>query len=162
LRLAWETADEGDASADAPGWDLRAVEVRDEQGIALRSLPIAVTAPSERAPADPLATLLGPPGEALRAGFETDLVLWGRAPGANARVEGLGPASESQRAALSACFDAQSTVALAPQAIRRAELGGPLARLDRAPAPAGKNADSEASSGAPDAPARDAARPGRF
>jgi hypothetical protein len=107
---------EGAIAADA----LRAIEVRDERGVALTPFPsVAATTKGEIAgtePSDPLATLLAPPSEELRAGFAVSVILWGRAPGAGAAVSGLDDVD----------------IALAPTHLASRDLDAALARIDGA------------------------------
>jgi hypothetical protein len=120
---------EGDASA-APV-ELRAVEVSDEHGVALRTLE------SGAQPTEPVHTLFAPPSGELRSGEAAQWVLWGRSPQAGARVVGL----------------LDEPLALESGSLRRSELTVPLARLDR-PRTSGKNGAqgaSETSHGEPDA-----------
>ena len=115
------------SGADAPApLALGAVEVRDENGVALASIPSA-SAGGE--PADPLRALMVAPSGTLQLGQAVDWVLWGRAPGAQARLSGL--------AGVELAFKAQS--------IRRSELSLPLARLDRDAPSRGKNDQAAAS-----------------
>jgi hypothetical protein len=100
-----------------PGGALRAISVRDDRGVALAPFQPSAASPGE--PADPLATLLSPPPDALSGGRAVSVILWGREPGSGARLSGL-EAGE---------------VALAPARMTVRELDTALARID-APLPA--------------------------
>jgi hypothetical protein len=98
---------------------LRSIAIRDERGVALTPFPAATQGVlTSTEPADPLATLLAPPAEALRPGFAVSVILWGRAPGKDAVVTGLSDVD----------------VALAPTQLASRDLDAALARID---APAG-------------------------
>ncbi|MCE9593963.1 MAG: hypothetical protein K8S98_07215 [Planctomycetes bacterium] len=114
--------------ADAPfDLDAPALIVRDREGIALEAIPLGAS--RDAAPSDPLRTLVAARSASLAPGESVDLVLWGRAPKADARLEGLG---------------ALGALPLEGTAYRRADLEVPLARLDVA----GKSAASRSSAGA--------------
>ena len=126
-----------EAAADStPALALGAVEVSDDNGVALSSIPGIATGTE---PADPLRALLLAPSGSLQAGQAVDWVLWGRAPAEHAHLTGL--------AGVELAFQAHS--------FRRSELSLPLARLDREPPSNetiaseknanGKNADANAS-----------------
>ena len=106
---------------------LRKIAIEDEHGPALAPFPAAAALDNE--PADPLATLLAPPAGKLRSGTAVSVILWGRAPAADARVKGLGDVE----------------VALAPTRMGSRELDTALARID-AQNPAQQNPSA---SGAP-------------
>jgi hypothetical protein len=127
LSLRYDAKSAADGAAPAP-LALGAVEVSDEKGLALSSIPGAAAG---AAPADPLRALVVAPSGTLQPGQAVDWVLWGRAPLAPARLNGL--------AGVELAFQAHS--------IRRSELSLPLARLDRDAVSAGKNDDSAASDG---------------
>ena len=119
-------ADAAGAASPVGPVELGPVEVRDEVGLALSSIPrSAAGAPG----ADPLRALVRAPSGPLQAGQSVDWILWGRAPTAHAHLAGLAGASPE--------FTAQS--------VRRSELSLPLARLDRSAAAPGKNAAAAAS-----------------
>ena len=115
----------GDGSVAAGA--LRSIAVEDERGRALVPFPAVTAADNE--PADPLATLLAPPAGELRAGDAVSVILWGRRPGAGARLSGL----------------AEVEVALAPTHIGSRELDTALARIDAQSA----SASNVSTSGAP-------------
>lgn len=115
---------ESDGSDAAP-LALGAVEVRDEQGVALRSIP---SAEGSQQLADPLRALFVPPAGELQPGQAVDWVLWGRRPGDRAQLAGL--------SGVELRFEART--------VRRSELSLPLARLDRTTAK-GKNDAADAS-----------------
>jgi hypothetical protein len=151
LRIAWQPAVKTEAAALPPELALNSLSIADERGVAL-----AVLASDRGAPRpgtrDPLATLLGPPSAPLTPGHEVDVFLWGRAPESGARIEGLAPPDATTGSA--------AAIALAPQAIRRAELGGSLARLDSPLA--GNTAERGASTRPQAPPERDGARASRL
>lgn len=109
--------------ADVARYRAEGLRVVDARGVALvELLPEPAARPVDR-PADPLRTLLsahGAAGARLPRGRATlDVVLWGRRPEAGARLEGLAPAAGAPLA-----------MELEPERLRRADLSGPLARLD--------------------------------
>jgi hypothetical protein len=108
---------EGGIAAEA----LRSIAIRDEGGTALTPFPVAAkSAITPTEPADPLATLLAPPVEALRPGFAVSVILWGRTPGKDALVSGL----------------CDVDVALAPTQLASRDIDAALARIDGPGAPA--------------------------
>jgi len=109
LRLVGGPA--GGALDSAGALDLSGLSVSDAQGVALR--PIGGGVARGPAVAKPLEVLLAPPAE-LRGGEACGLVLWGRAPSADVRIDGLGP----------------STLELAAGSVRRRAEDEALARLD--------------------------------
>jgi hypothetical protein len=131
----------GDAPArtEAAGIALGPVSVRDDQGAALESLP-PVGQPVDGEPFQPLRTLVAPPAGALRPGEAADWILWGRAPGAGARLVGLVP---EQDELFRAATGFQGALDLRATEVRRGDLGQPLARLERAPG--GKSGEGQAS-----------------
>lgn len=156
LRLEARAAETGadGASPSEAAFDLRSVGIADDSGAAL--VPLALASPERppdhppqqppHHPMDPLATLLAPPSAPLRPGQGIDLFLWGKAPGAGARVTGLGEEG------------GEVAVALVPRQVRAGDIGGPLARLDPAavsPNTGGKSAPAASSTAAgkrPDEP----------
>jgi hypothetical protein len=136
LRLSWERASEASsAGSPEPALSLGELSVRDATG---RALGVVLPAGSAL-PLDPLVALFAAPGGALQAGQGIDLVLWGRAPSGEAWLDGVRPGEAS----------APIAVALRERELRRSELGGPLARLDRpqspSPAASGKNPSGDPS-----------------
>lgn len=110
-RLRLELARDAGSSADAPALDVAALAVDDAEGRALSPLQLGKEL-------DPLATLLGPPRAPLGPGTGLDLFLWGRAPGAGARLSGIP--------------GAVADLSFHTRTLRSADLVGPMARLDAA------------------------------
>jgi hypothetical protein len=130
---------DGPLQSPAAGIALGPVSVHDEQGPALESLE-AVSQPLDGAPVQPLRTLVAPPSGALRPGQTADWILWGRAPGAGARLVGLVP---EQDELFRAATGFGGALALRSTEVRRGDLGQPLARLERPPS--GKRDGGQAS-----------------
>lgn len=116
---------------------LKGIQVEDEQGLALAPLPAL---PESDEAISPLCTLLAPPTGSFGPGQTVDWILWGRAPGLQARLAGL-PEDADGADRRPAPF--QGPLDLRATRLRRADLGQPLARLDRELA--GKNQTSAAS-----------------
>jgi len=126
LSLRWKASADGGALAG--GLPLQPLELHDSKGHALS--PIRRPADS----LDPLLTLLAAPAEPLLPGNGADLVLWGRAPQAAAgelRLEGwpLEDRDAALRATGTTGFEGRPV--LVSSDLRRAEIEGPLARLER-------------------------------
>jgi hypothetical protein len=102
---------------------LGAVEVRGE-----RDRVVLASIAADGAEADPVAAVFRAPSGELRPGETAAWVLWGRWPDAGARLLGLDGGEWPLQAS----------------SVRRGELAGPLARLDRAQ---GKNGQPRASTG---------------
>lgn len=68
------------------GFDLTGARVEDERGVALTAFP-SVEATSPSSIVDPLAALVAPPTALVPVENHVSLLLWGRAPGADARFE---------------------------------------------------------------------------
>jgi hypothetical protein len=142
LSLRWE-ASEGHGSRDDPrasGLLLERLELHDSEG--------RVLAPIHRPTdsLDPLLTLLAAPAEPLLPGNGTDLVLWGRSPRAASgelRLEGwpLQDPDAALRATGTTGFEGRPV--LVSSDLRRAEIEGPLARLDRPSPSAAADAPAE-------------------
>ncbi len=151
LSVRWQS--KGAVTAVAPPGDrparsapagiaLGPVEVFDAAGRTLRSFePPPPPGPLAR-PAQPLAILLGPPPGALHPGESADWILWGWPPEGELRLTGLVPEDDEQFRAVTGFGGA---FALRATRLRRGDLLGPLARLDRGAA--GKNADLGPSEG---------------
>jgi hypothetical protein len=142
LSLRWEAPRAEVGRQQGAGNDPDAVErlalqgcaVEDELGTALQPLP---ELPQDGdLPVSPLRTLLAPPVGSLGPGESLDWILWGRAPGLGASLIGLPEGSGAGEAA-------KSSLELRATRLRRADLGQPLARLDREPS--GKNPTAETS-----------------
>jgi hypothetical protein len=141
LSVRWERPRPSGAAAAAPapgdrpervpaaGIALGPVSVVDGEGTALVSLP-AAGEPDPGAPVAPLRTLVSPPRGSLRAGQEADWILWGRAPQAGARLEGLVPPDDGL---FLAATGFGGPIPLRTALLRRGDLGQPLARLERPP-----------------------------
>jgi hypothetical protein len=132
-------AGESVAQVRPAGIELGPVSVEDEAGLALRSLDDPPPR-AEGEPTPPLRTLLAPPVGALRPGRTADWILWGRAPGAGARLVGLTPRADP---VFQAATGFEGPFPLRATRVRRGDLGQPLARLERAPN--GKTAGAGAS-----------------
>ncbi len=140
LRLEWRA---GEAAGTLPSWssiELSKLVIEDQRGRALAPMHL-------NRELDPLATLLQPPAVPLEMGASIDLVLWGRAPGAEAKLVGFEARDSSDREVI---LGHEFQVSLSSRPLRKGDLVGPLARLDSAPAgpnpkPEGKTAPSGAS-----------------
>jgi hypothetical protein len=139
LSLRWEAA-RPDALRSAPGATtarlaLQGLAIEDEHGKALEPLPEVASIDSE--PVLPLRTLLAPPAGSLGPGETLDWILWGRAPGLGASLIGLAVDAKPSGTAFPGSLELRAT------RLRRADLGQPLARLDRELA--GKNPSAQTS-----------------
>ena len=124
----------GEAVPERAELALGPVRIDDEQGLALAALEErAFGGAAESARADPLRALFGPPAGGLRSGQAADWILWGRAPGAGARLVGLLPPADAPDADdFERSTGLRGPLLLVPSTVRRSELVLPVARLDRA------------------------------
>jgi hypothetical protein len=140
LSLRWEAArpdaPRGDAAGSAAArLGLHGLSIEDEHGKALEPLPDVAANGSD--PVLPLRTLLSPPAGSLGPGETLDWILWGRAPGLGASLIGLAEDANPSANPFHGPLELRAT------RLRRADLGQPLARLDRDQA--GKNPPAQTS-----------------
>ncbi len=140
LRLEWRAGEAADTLPSRSSIDLSQLVIEDQLGRALAPLKLDREL-------DPLATLLQPPAVPLEMGASVDLVLWGRAPGTEAKFVGVELRDFSDTDAI---LGHEFQVRLSARPLRKGDLVGPLARLDPAsaaanPKPEGKTTPSGAS-----------------
>jgi len=140
LSLRWEAArpdgsKAGKAAVTAQRLALQGLSIEDEHGRALEPLPDVAANAAE--PVLPLRTLLAPPAGSLGPGETLDWILWGRSPGLGASLIGQALDDQSSESPFHGPLELRAT------RVRRADLGQPLARLDRGQA--GKNPSAQTS-----------------
>lgn len=77
---------EGDGAPAHKAFDLADLVIRDERGLALAPLYPSVSAPEDGV-VDPLATLVAPPDVPLMPENRVAILMWGRVPAGQARLE---------------------------------------------------------------------------
>lgn len=95
-RLVLEFVAPTAVAADTSALELMAVAVEDQAGARLGPMFSDRPSPAQGEVVDPLRALLALPAQSLDVGHAVTLILWGQAPGAGARLLGLGEPIELQ------------------------------------------------------------------